>query len=125
MNISEANEPLSTGLRVLIEKKGMKNLHVAKKAGYSPQKLSDMLNGRRLIKACDIPNLALALGVKIDDIYEAGKMKKWLFYSRNRIAIRENYFKRKVFAFVQVLCLLLIIVKIKRQSTIYSKKLWD
>ena len=54
----------------------MKNLHVAKKAGYSPQKLSDMLNGRRLIKACDIPNLALALGVKIDDIYEAGKMKK-------------------------------------------------
>ena len=32
-----------------------------------------MLNGRRLIKACDIPRIATVLGVKADDIYEAGK----------------------------------------------------
>lgn len=33
-----------------------------------------MLNRRRLIKACDIPKLAKALGVGIDEIYEAGKI---------------------------------------------------
>ena len=27
------------------------------KAGFTPQELSDMFNGRRLIKACDIPRL--------------------------------------------------------------------
>lgn len=53
--------------------KGYKNLYVAEKAGYTPQELSDMLNGRKLIKACDIPNLAFALGVKTDELYEAGK----------------------------------------------------
>ena len=31
-----------------------------------------MITGRRQIKACDIPKLAAALGVKIDDIYNEG-----------------------------------------------------
>lgn len=73
MAIMEANEPLSTGLRIIIAKKGLKNMYVAEKAGYSNQELSDMLNGRRLIKACDIPKLAEALEVGLDDIYAAGK----------------------------------------------------
>lgn len=73
MTIAEANEPLACGLRLLIAKKGLKNLYVAEKAGYTAQELSDMLNGRRLIKACDIPKIANALNVKADDIYRAGK----------------------------------------------------
>ena len=32
-----------------------------------------MFNGRRLIKACDIPKFAYVLGVKTDDIYNAGR----------------------------------------------------
>ena len=32
-----------------------------------------MLNGRRLIKARDVPKLANALGVDAGEIYEAGK----------------------------------------------------
>lgn len=73
MTIAEANEPLATGLKVIIAKKGLKNLYVAQNAGYTAQELSDMLNGRRLIKACDIPGLAKALNVKSDEIYAAGK----------------------------------------------------
>ncbi|MDO5344411.1 MAG: helix-turn-helix transcriptional regulator [Lachnospiraceae bacterium] len=73
MTIAEANEPLATGLKVIIAKKGLKNLHVAKETGCTAQELSDMLNGRRLIKACDIPRLTKALGVTSDDIYAAGK----------------------------------------------------
>lgn len=73
MNISECNEPVVTGLRRIIAKKGFKNLYVAQRAGFTSQELSDMLNGRRLIKACDVPKLADALGVEAGDIYEAAK----------------------------------------------------
>lgn len=73
MTIAEANEPLATGLKVIIAKKGLKNLHVAQTAGYTSQELSDMLNGRRLIKACDIPKLTKVLSVTSDDIYAAGR----------------------------------------------------
>lgn len=72
MTIAESNDPFARGLREIIAKKGLKNLYVAEKAGFTAQELSDMLNGRRLIKACDIPRLAEALEVKTDDIYETG-----------------------------------------------------
>lgn len=70
--IFEANSPFSKGLEIIIKEKGMKYVYVAEKAGYTKQELSDMLNGRRLIKACDIPKLAAVIGVAIDDIYVAG-----------------------------------------------------
>lgn len=69
MTIAEANEPLSNGLKNIIAQKGLKNLYVAESAGYTPQELSDMLNGRRLIKACDIPRIAKALGVEINYLF--------------------------------------------------------
>lgn len=72
MSISEANEPFVSGLKVIIAQMGLKNLYVAKKAGFTPQELSDMFSGRRLIKACEIPKFAHVLGVKTDDIYAAG-----------------------------------------------------
>lgn len=73
MTITEANEPFVKGLKLIIKEKGLKNVYVAEKSGFAAQELSDMLNGRRLIKACDIPKLARALGVKENEIYEAGK----------------------------------------------------
>lgn len=70
MTIAEANEPIVTGIKVIIAKTGLKNLYVAKRAGFTPQELSDMFNGRRLIKACDVPKFANALGVSVNDLYE-------------------------------------------------------
>lgn len=72
MTMAESNKPFAEGLRKIIEQKGLKQICVAEKAGYKAQEFSDMLNGRRLIKACDIPKLTLALGVEINDIYAAG-----------------------------------------------------
>ena len=72
MTIAEANIPISTGIRAIISRKGLKNLHVAEKGGYTARELSDMLNGRKLIKACDILKLSRALGVTVDDIFAAG-----------------------------------------------------
>lgn len=73
MTIAKSNEPVSKGIKVIIAQKGLKNLYVAEKSGYTPKELSDMLNGRRLIKACDIPKLAHVLGVETSDIYAAGE----------------------------------------------------
>lgn len=75
MNISECNEPVATGTRRIIAKKGLKNIYVAKRAGYTPQELSDMLNGRKIIKACDILKLSSAIDVTPNDIYAVGKEK--------------------------------------------------
>lgn len=80
MTIAEANEPLSNELKQIIARKGLKNLYVAENAGYTAQELSDMLNGRRLIKACDIPKIAKALGVEINYLFgiEKGAQEKML-----------------------------------------------
>lgn len=73
MTIKEANFPFDEGIMRLIRKKGLKQKYVADEAGYTTQEFSDMMNGRKIIKLCDIPRIATVLGVKADDIYEAGK----------------------------------------------------
>lgn len=73
MTIKEANFPFDVGIAKLIQKKGIKQVYIADKAGYTAQELSDMLNGRKIIKLCDVPRLADALGVEIDAIYSAGE----------------------------------------------------
>ena len=72
MNIKKMNYPFDLGLVRIIKEKGLKQVYVAEKAGFKAQELNDMLNGRRLIKLCDIPQLAKVLGVTSDDIYAAG-----------------------------------------------------
>lgn len=73
MTIKEMNCLFDIGVSKIIKDKGMKQVYVAEKAGYTAQELNDMLNGRRLIKACDILKLATVLEVTANDIYEAGK----------------------------------------------------
>lgn len=76
MTIKEANFPFDEGIMRLIRKKGLKQKYVADEAGYTAQEFSDMMNGRKIIKLCDIPRIATVLGVNADDIYEVGKKGK-------------------------------------------------
>ncbi len=73
MNIAKMNYPFADGVANLIKDKGLKQVYVAEKAGIGKQEFNDMLNGRRLIKVCDIPKIAIALNVTSDDIYAAGR----------------------------------------------------
>ena len=57
MQIAECNAPVAKNIAGVIENKGLKQVYIAEKAGYSPQELNDMLNGRRLIKANDIARI--------------------------------------------------------------------
>ena len=57
------------GIRAIIKRRGLVQKAVAARAGMSAQKLNDMLAGRATIHADDMPLIAEALGVRIEDIY--------------------------------------------------------
>ena len=82
MQIAECNAPVAKNIAGVIENKGLKQVYIAEKAGYSPQELNDMLNGRRLIKANDIARISLVLGVDVNCLYGIEK--------------GEDYYHRKI-----------------------------
>ena len=73
MRSADFNEPAAGNIARIIREKGLKQIYVAEKAGYTANELCDMLNGRKLIKACDILRLARVLNVTANDIYVAGE----------------------------------------------------
>lgn len=52
----------------IVREKGTKNYFVSEKAGLSKQQLSDMLNGRKIIKLEDAIKIAEVLGVTVNDL---------------------------------------------------------
>jgi len=61
-------------IRGTIEAKGMKQVVVAERSGFTEQQFSDMLNGRKIIRAEYIPKIANALGVSVGDLFvDAGQ----------------------------------------------------
>lgn len=55
--------------RIIVEKALLKK-GVAKRAGFSQQQFSDIVCGRKTIKADMIPMIAFALGVQIDELFK-------------------------------------------------------
>lgn len=68
MLISESNASVPYNVNRILSQKGLKQLFVAKKAGLTGQQLTDMLNGRRLIKISDLIKLSDALDVSVGDL---------------------------------------------------------
>lgn len=69
MTIAESNAMLAVNIMNAIKAHGMKNTAVAERAGFSAQKFSDMLNGRKIIKPCDILAISKALDVDVADLF--------------------------------------------------------
>lgn len=57
LDIQTSNSIVANRVREIIKDKGLKQTALAKKAGFSPQEFSDMLNGRRLMRAVDIASI--------------------------------------------------------------------
>ena len=70
MNIAIMNSTVPAAIERIISDKGMKKCIVAARANMSEQAFSDILNGRRLIKANDIVNIAQALEVTPNELFE-------------------------------------------------------
>ena len=69
MSTVDYSATLPDNIDRLISMRGLKQGAVAVKAGFSNQQLSDMLNGRRIIKPCDVVSIAKALGVTPNELY--------------------------------------------------------
>ena len=67
------NERMSENIKGLIAESGMKQKVVAERAGFTEQMMTDMLNGRKVIKAEFIPALCQALGVTPNQIFKWGE----------------------------------------------------
>lgn len=68
MGIEDYNTVAPENISRIIDQKGLKQLYVAKKAGFTAQQMTDMLNGRRLIKVSDLLKISDVLGVSVDDL---------------------------------------------------------
>ena len=67
LDIQTSNSIVANRVREIIKEKGLKQTAIAEKAGFSTQEFSDMLNGRRLMRAVDIASIISALrGVGVD-----------------------------------------------------------
>ena len=62
---------IAAGIKHMMVKRGVRQKEIAEHAGFSQQQFSDMMNGRKVIKAEYIPAIADALGVGVADIYVA------------------------------------------------------
>lgn len=57
------------GIKQSMAAKGLYQKFVAEKSGFTEQQFSDMLNGRKVIRAEYLPRIAGALGVSVGDLF--------------------------------------------------------
>lgn len=70
-------DPIAIAIRKQIGEKGLLQKSVAQRAGFTAQQFSDMLNNRKIIRACDLYRISTALGVQITDLFsEVGTLQK-------------------------------------------------
>lgn len=69
MTAKECNGIVPENIDRIIKERGLKQGAVADRAHYSKQQFSDMLNGRKIIKVCDVVAIADALDVSVGDLY--------------------------------------------------------
>ena len=65
-------DPIAAGIQHIMNERGLIQRAVAQRAGYTQQQFSDMMNDRKTIKATDIVPISRALGVSIQEVYDAG-----------------------------------------------------
>lgn len=53
----------------IIDDKGLVKKKVAKRANMKPQALSDIMAGRKVIRADMVPSIASALGVGVNELF--------------------------------------------------------
>lgn len=64
---------VAAGIERIIRDKGFVRGSIAAKAGFSDQQFCDMLKGRKIIRADYLVPIAKAMGVTVQEIFDAGK----------------------------------------------------
>lgn len=63
---------VANNIRKVVAQKGMVQKVVAERSGFTEQQFTDMLNGRKIIRADYVPKIAEALNCTLDDLFAAG-----------------------------------------------------
>lgn len=67
-------EKIVMNIKRIIKEKGMKQVIVAERAGFTPQEFSNILNDRRkLLRVEHLGPIADAMGVEVNDLYGVKK----------------------------------------------------
>lgn len=66
------NTIVAPNVKRIINARGLKQSAVAKRAGYSEQQFSAIVNGRKIAKDVDVLRIANALGVDVTELYMKG-----------------------------------------------------
>lgn len=69
MSIKELNAPVSENMKRIISESGIKQHVIAARMGCTPQELTDMVAGRRIIKISDIPRFCAVMGVDVGTLF--------------------------------------------------------
>lgn len=64
------NETVSPNIKRILKEQGIKQYVIAEKSKIPFKKFSDMLNGRAIMKADDLPQIAKALGVTVNELFK-------------------------------------------------------
>lgn len=62
-------DDLIKNIRAIMNDKGMKQIVVAERSGFTRQEFSNILNGRKLLRAEYLPSIANGLGVKVNELF--------------------------------------------------------
>ena len=69
------NGSVAVGIKNIIQDRAYMQSEIARRAGFSSQQFNDMLHERKIIRADYMPPIARALGVSVQEIYDAGRME--------------------------------------------------
>lgn len=75
-SIAQGNAPAAANLKRLIEESGVPQYIIARKIGLGTHQLSDMMQGRKIIRPCDLVKLQQVLGVEFEEIFAPPLPKK-------------------------------------------------
>lgn len=64
---------VAAGIERIIRERGFVQGAIASKSGFTDQQFCDMLKGRKIIRADYLVPIAKALGVTVQDIFDAGR----------------------------------------------------
>lgn len=67
----DVQQILAHNIKTIIRNRGIKQRFVADSAGFDENTFSNMLNGRKLIRAEYIPVIAHVLGVTANDLFQS------------------------------------------------------
>lgn len=71
--MANSTDPIAIAIKQIMREKGLLQGAVAKRAGISEKQFSNMMNNRKIIRACDLFPISQALGVEIPIILAEGE----------------------------------------------------